>query len=278
MKKILLLLFGAFLVLCACRTNEGWENDSQDAPFDFKIERDVNFQPKPVNSTFAINFKVNPNYEYSSIKTFIKFSQNLPGQIKLNGTTVIANQQYQLLSPINVIEYTGSIEGTHKLKLDVYNEKNVEKEDEISLVFGATQIQFVGGAMGTLKFKGEFTGQSTYSTKYFFKGFNSFYRVKTTNANLQKIVFNVKFTIKKAPPHTNPEPQTFERTYTKIFTNPTNDYTATDEWTDASNEFLKLYSGYYPAQIVDTELKMTAYNSDGATAEFTTYPSQIIEQ
>lgn len=277
MKKILLILLGTFLIFTACRSNEDWNNSSENAPFDFKVQRDQNFQPKPVNSTFTINYEILPNYNFSSIKTFIKFSQNLPGQIKLNGTIVIANQNYQLLSTGNVIQYTGTVEGTHTLKIEVTNEKNIAKEDEISLVFGATQIEFVGGATGILKFKGEFGGQANYNTKYFFKGFNSYYRVKTANSNIQKIVFTVKFTIRKAPPN-NPDEKTFERVYTKTFPNPTSDYTSSNDWMDANNEFLKLYSGHFPAQIIDSELNIKAFNTDGASAEYTTSPSQIIEQ
>lgn len=146
--SVLALLSFLFLfLLSSCREDGDWGNDVQ---FSFTVDRDDTFIEKAVGENNQLMFNIKPNYDFSSISTKFKFTTSLNGVLKLNGQTLIANQEYTFSNKENIFEYTGNVAGTHDLVITVKNSKGFEKAEQFSLAYGISQFThtFTGGTTG----------------------------------------------------------------------------------------------------------------------------------
>lgn len=149
MKK-LLLLFCSLLFLFNCQSDRDLE-DQNSSQFAFTIDRDENFIEKAVGETNQLKFNINPNYDFSSLETSVKFTTNLNGVLKLNGEILNANQKYTLTSQENIFEYIGNVSGTHQLNFTVENSKwfSVEESFELKYSISEFALTYIGGTADT---------------------------------------------------------------------------------------------------------------------------------
>lgn len=145
MKK-LLLLFCSLLFLVNCQSDRDLE-DPNSAQFGYTVERDENFIEKALGQTNHLKFNINPNYDFSSLETSVKFTTNLDGVLKLNGEVLNANQKYTLTSQENIFEYIGNVSGTHQLNFTVQNSKGFSVEESFELKYSISEfaLTYVGG-------------------------------------------------------------------------------------------------------------------------------------
>lgn len=149
MKNIFFILLTCFSIfsLNSCREDGEWGNEN-GGQFGFTIERDATFIEKAVGETNQLKFNIKPSYDFASIKTSFKFTTSLNGTLKLNGETLVANQEYTFTAKDNIFEYIGIVAGTHDLKISVKNEKGASKEEEFSLPYAISEFSHTqqGGA------------------------------------------------------------------------------------------------------------------------------------
>lgn len=148
MKNIFFILLTCFSIfsLNSCREDGEWGNEN-GGQFGFTIERDATFIEKAVGETNQLKFNIKPSYDFASIKTSFKFTTNLNGTLKLNGETLVVNQEYTFESKDNIFEYVGNVVGSHNLKISVKNEKGASKEEEFELKYTLSEFShtFTGG-------------------------------------------------------------------------------------------------------------------------------------
>lgn len=148
MKNIFFILLTCFSIfsLNSCREDGEWGNEN-GGQFGFTIDRDATFIEKAVGETNQLKFNIKPSYDFSSIKTSFKFTTNLNGTLKLDGKTLIANQEYTFESKDNIFEYVGNVAGTHELKISVKNVKGASKEEEFELKYSVSEFThtYTGG-------------------------------------------------------------------------------------------------------------------------------------
>lgn len=148
MKKIffIFLSFICALSLNSCREDGDWGNDN-GGQFGFTIERDATFIEKAVGESNQLKFNIKPSFDFASIKTSFKFTTNLNGTLKLNGQTLVANQEYNFTSKENIFEYVGNVAGNHELKISVKNEKGASKEEVFTLPYSISEFThtYTGG-------------------------------------------------------------------------------------------------------------------------------------
>lgn len=148
MKKIffIFLSFICALSLNSCREDGDWGNDN-GGQFGFTIERDATFIEKAVGESNQLKFNIKPSFDFASIKTSFKFTTNLNGTLKLNGQTLVANQEYNFTSKENIFEYVGNVAGNHELKISVKNEKGASKEEDFTLPYSISEFThtYTGG-------------------------------------------------------------------------------------------------------------------------------------
>ena len=149
MKNIFFILLTCFSIfsLNSCREDGEWGNEN-GGQFGFTIERDATFIEKAVGETNQLKFNIKPSYDFASIKTSFKFTTNLNGTLKLNGQTLVANQEYNFTSKENIFEYVGNVAGNHELKISVKNEKGASKEEDFTLPYSISDFSHtnVGGS------------------------------------------------------------------------------------------------------------------------------------
>lgn len=185
MKKTLKLLAVFFAIaftvfnIQSCSDDGDWENGTNGGQFGFTIERDDFFIEKAVGETNQIKFNIKPNYNFETVATSFKFTTNQNGVLKLNGTTLNPNQEYNFTNKDNIFEYTGNAAGDHVIKISVKNAKGASKDEEFSLKYGVSEFAhtFVGGTAQT--WQGD---EAVYSMKI------------TPNANTPANGFKIKFT------------------------------------------------------------------------------------
>lgn len=141
MKNIFFILLTCFSIfsLNSCREDGEWGNEN-GGQFGFTIERDATFIEKAVGETNQLKFNIKPSYDFASIATTFKFTTSLNGTLKLNGETLVANQEYTFSEKNNIFEYIGNVAGTHDLKISVKNEKGASKEEEFSLPYAISDF------------------------------------------------------------------------------------------------------------------------------------------
>ncbi|CAA7393300.1 malectin domain-containing carbohydrate-binding protein [Chryseobacterium fistulae] len=179
MKKYILILFSVLGIffLNSCATDGDWENEN-GGQFGFKIERDDTFIEKGIGETNQIKFNIITNYDFSTIPTTFKFTTSLNGSLKLNGQTLVANQEYTFTSKNNIFEYVGNVSGTHNLKISVKNSKGANKDEEFSLPYSIS----------------EFTHTYTGGTAQIFQGDDTQYLMKITPGSGQPTSgYEIKF-------------------------------------------------------------------------------------
>lgn len=189
MKNIIFILLTGFLLI-SCRNGEYEESKGEGGQFGFSISRNNDFQPGVVNEKKTINLNLTTNYDFSSLKTFFKYSNNATGVLKLNGVTVNPNNEYQLTQKNNIFEYTGGSVGNHDLNFNYYNEKSISKNDVIKLVYDSAKVSFQGGQSANILFKGNISGNSTQLKLV---GINRFFKASTTGETIK--IWKVKYTL-----------------------------------------------------------------------------------
>lgn len=147
MKKLSMLLMALVLVFTfnSCR---GDDDSTDSGQYGFTIQRDSTFPEKGVGETNQLLFNIVPEYTFGSITTSYKFSTNLNGTLKLNGTQLTADQSYNFASKDNTFEYTGNEAGDHVVKIVVTNSKGVTKTETFNLKYAVSQFShtFTGGS------------------------------------------------------------------------------------------------------------------------------------
>lgn len=148
MKNIFFILLTCFSIfsLNSCREDGEWGNEN-GGQFGFTIERDATFIEKAVGETNQLKFNIKPSYDFASIKTSFKFTTSLNGTLKLNGETLVANQEYTFTTKNNIFEYIGNVAGTHKIQFNVKNSKGATKVEDFELKYSVSEFThtFTGG-------------------------------------------------------------------------------------------------------------------------------------
>ncbi|AZI21493.1 hypothetical protein [Chryseobacterium taklimakanense] len=149
MKKIFFIMisFLSVFLINSCREDGEWGNEN-GGQFGFTIERDATFIEKAVGETNQLKFNIKPSYDFASIATSFKFTTSLNGTLKLNGETLVANQEYTFTTKDNIFEYIGNVAGNHELKISVKNEKGASKEEDFTLPYSISDFSHtnVGGS------------------------------------------------------------------------------------------------------------------------------------
>lgn len=150
MKKFFYLIIAFFslsIMFQSCADDGDWEDGNTGGQFGFTIVRDDNFIEKGIGEVNQLKFNIQTNYDFSTVQTSFKYTTSLNGSLKLNGQTLVANQEYTFTSKDNIFEYVGNVSGTHNLKFTVKNEKGASKEEEFELPYSISEFThtFTGG-------------------------------------------------------------------------------------------------------------------------------------
>lgn len=150
MKKLIYILLAVFclsITINSCQEDGNWE-DVNGGQFGFSVKRDANFIEKAVGETNQFKFNIEANYDFATIPMKFKFTTDLSGVLKLNGQVLNPNQEYTLTNKDNIFEYTGNVEGSHKVSFVVSNTKNVTKEEvfEFKYTLSDFSLTYVGGS------------------------------------------------------------------------------------------------------------------------------------
>lgn len=259
MKNLLFSLL-AIITLISCRNSDFETSKSEDGQFGFSFSRNNDFQPSIINEKNTINLNLSTNYDFSSIKTYFKYSNNLAGTLKFNGVTVNPNNQYQFTQKNNVFEYTGSAIGTHEVKFDYFNEKGITKTDDIKLVYDSSKVSFQGGQAANILFKTNISGGWTQLKIH---GINRFFKASTTGGGvkIKKIIYKLKFDTKN--PYNNTVTN-YEKIYIQDVQNGSNTIQANLSDVFSTNDALVTSFSGYNIIIENIILNIQVVNSDDA--------------
>lgn len=278
MKKLLLLLLCSMFIF-SCREdygnakNENGGGTSTTGQFGFTVQRDINFVEQPVGTVNNLTFNIQPNYDYSAIQTYFKFSKNLDGVLKLNGLILNPNIEYQLNNKDNVFEYKGNEIGEHIINFDVYNSKGVHRTETFNLVYKAPVVTFVGTPTGKVNFKYSLVNTNPIQMKVYQYGFKRTMKVQTGgNAYLTHAIYTLQYSNKTT---ISPE-QSYTRTYTQIFNGTPQVYEANDEFFDTNTELIRIVQGT-DYQFFNKSLKIEVFNSLGTSASVTIEPTYTMQ-
>lgn len=250
--------------------NENGGGSPATGQFGFTVQRDINFAEQPVGTTNNLTFNIQPNYDYSAIQTFFKFSKNLTGTLKLNGMVLTPNTEYQLISKNNVFEYVGDEVGEHIINYTVYNSKGVQRTETFNLVYKAPAINFVGTPTGKIQFKVLLIPGNPIQMKIYQYGFYRTFKVQTEGS---AYISNIKYTLEYSnKTDIAGSEQTFTRTYNEILTGNQQVYEINNAFFDTNTEMIRIVQGT-SYQTFNKSIKIEAFNSLGTSTSITFEPN-----
>lgn len=202
MKNFLLALLAIILLIpVSCREAGEFssERDSGGGQFGFTVVKDQNFPETFVGDETNINFKVVPNYDFATIKTYFKFGNSLSGTLKLNDQIVTPNQQYEFTATDNVFSYIGDEQGDHTLQFEVFNEKGISQQHTISMNLRNPKISFDGIPTANIIFAHQIvppSGGVPGGLKIYQKHLNRNFKLKSEGtSSITYVTYNVSYEI-----------------------------------------------------------------------------------
>lgn len=270
MKKSFLIILSALLCFFnSCRETEDFgATENQGGQFGFSVLKDQNFPETFVGDETAINFKIVPNYDFTSIKTYFKFGTTQNGTLKFNDQIVSPNNQYEFTSSDNVFKYIGDVEGDHTINFEVYNEKGVSQAHTISVDLRNPKVSFVTTPIGNIMFSHSIIPASSGfpgGLKIFQNYFSRNFKVKTEgSSSITHITYSLSYEI------TAPGNNSFSVTknYSELLPPNTNEIEVNGNF-NTNSEFLGTVMGWsYFAQNKKIEIEVFNNFGQSAVSEF----------